>query len=65
MKKVLTLVLVIGLHAHAATKYVCNDKQVSKGEAIKLLLLERAAYCTEIREVVFNNKSGGLKARGK
>ena len=54
--------LVFSHHADAKTLYHCGDKQVSKGQAIKLLVSGQVKECLETRKVIFNESTGGLKS---
>ena len=65
--KLLIMAVLIGLASlsHAKTTYNCNNKEVTKGEAMRMLITGVAKSCVETRVVVFSDQSGGLKQASK
>lgn len=58
------VVLLSAFRANAST-YFANGKEITKGEAIKLLVNDPKAVVVKQDQVVFNDEKGTLKNKSK
>lgn len=55
MKTVL-MILSISLNVSAATTYQCSGKEVTKGQAAKMLQANKTAKCVKITDITFDDE---------